>query len=206
MNLAHRPFKLLVTGRSGTGKTTYWSRYVTGARAQVKFIFDHQGEFQARFKSRAATTPAELAAAVPTGWCVYDPARMFPGRIPEAFGFFCAFAFEASRRIRGRKLFACDELQALIGTAAMPPELALVLETGRREELDAAMISQQPNLVHNRVRNQVTEVAAFAQTDQNAVGWLEAAGFQAHQVRALRPGECIVRNLGSGREVRARVF
>jgi hypothetical protein len=114
--------------------------------------------------------------------------------------------FKASTRLSGRKLFACDELQVLVGTAAISAELALVLETGRRGQLDALMISQQPNFIHNRIRNQITEVVTFRQMDQNAVGWLEQEGFRADQVRGRRPGAFIARNLQTGGQSTGSVF
>jgi hypothetical protein len=81
-----------------------------------------------------------------------------------------------------------------------------VLETGRRYGLDAAMISQQPNLIHNRARNQLTEVVTFAQTDANALQYLEQAGFDAETVRKLPLGAWLARNLNSGAQDRGAVF
>jgi hypothetical protein len=81
-----------------------------------------------------------------------------------------------------------------------------VLETGRRYGLDAAMISQQPNLIHNRIRNQLTEVVTFQQMDPTAVDWLETVGFDPEAVRALRPGQFLVRNLNSGAQTNGKVF
>jgi hypothetical protein len=35
---------------------------------------------------------------------------MFPGQAPEAFAFFCQWAFNASRRGPGKKVFLADEV------------------------------------------------------------------------------------------------
>ncbi len=131
---------------------------------------------------------------------------MYPGRTAEAFDFFCRWAFESSGRLPGRKLFACDELQVLVNTAALPAALALVLETGRRVGLDVALIAQQPNLVHNRIRNQMTAVVTFQQVDPRAVDWCAEVGFDPAAVRALRPGHYLARNLKTGGQSAGRVF
>lgn len=206
MQLGHVPTKVLIVGCSGSGKTLYWTRYLLGSRVRCRFIYDHQGELAARLRIEPARYPDQLAAAAARGWCVFDPAALFPGDTPGGFRFFCEFAYAASGRLPGRKIFACDELQVLVGTNQVPPELALVLETGRRVGLDFAGIAQQPNLIHNRVRNQATEVVAFRQVDPRAVDWCAAVGFDPEAIRALRPGEYLARNLQSGGTARGRVF
>lgn len=198
MQIDHRPYKLLVTGASGSGKTTYWTRFLLGTQARLKLVFDHEGEFSYRQRVPAASDPQSLADGAARGWCIFDPGRMFPGMLPEAFNFFSEFSFNAAVAMPGRKIFACDELQKLVGTSQVSRELALVLETGRRYGLDVAMISQQPNLIHNRIRNQLTEVVTFRQIDQVAVDWLESVGFEADSVRALGNGHFIALNLLTG--------
>lgn len=88
----------------------------------------------------------------------------------------------------------------------MSPELACVLETGRRYGLDWAGIAQQPNLIHNRIRNQATEVVAFQQMDPRAVDWCAAVGFDGDAIRALAPGQYLAKNLKTGGLVAGRVF
>ncbi len=68
------------------------------------------------------------------------------------------------------------------------------------------MISQAPNLIHNRVRNQLTEVVTFRQGDARAVEWLTDAGFGEELVRELRPGKFIARNLTTGGQTAGAVF
>jgi DNA helicase HerA-like ATPase len=204
--LAHKPNKLLVTGASGTGKTTYWLRYVLGAEARWKFVFDHEGEFTLRSRARPALSAPDLADSVRTGWTVFDPAVMFPGRMPEAWLFFCDWVFAASARLPGKKLIACDELQSYSDNQRAPIEMNTVLETGRRYGLDAAFVSQAPNLLHNRVGNQLTEIVTFRHVHPRPIEWLTGVGFHPDQVLALPPGSFIARNLNSGAESRGRVF
>lgn len=206
MDLAHKPYKLLITGASGSGKSTYWTRYITGTAARIKFVFDHEGEFAYRHKIKPAVTIEELAAGTGHGWAVYDPSVMFAGRLGEGFDFFCDFAFQVSSSLDGRKLFCCDELQKLVGTNQVSPELALVLETGRRYGLDVALITQQPNLVHNRIRNQLTEVVSFRQIDAAPIQWLEGAGFKGEELSALPNGRFVARNLLTGGQATGLLF
>lgn len=206
MQLTHHPTKILVTGRSGVGKSTYWTRYLLGGPHRFKFVFDHEGELAYRLRALAATSPEQLAAATADGWAIFDPAAMFPGRLAAGFGYFSELSFHLAARLPGQKLFACDELQKLVNTSQLDLGLALVLETGRRYGLDCLMVAQQPNLIHNRIRNQLTEVVSFQQMDDNALDYLRQAGFDPDALRALRPGQFIARNLQSGAATRGAVF
>jgi ABC-type dipeptide/oligopeptide/nickel transport system ATPase component len=207
MQLAHRPTKLLITGKSGSGKSTYFTRFVTSWPAAWRFIYDHEGEFAQRTGLPAAHTPREMLEHLSARrWVIFDPAAAFPGDVQRGFAFFSEWAFSVSQRLQGKKLFCCDELQKLTGTNQVGWELACVVETGRRYEIDTCFISQQPNLIHNRLRNCLSEVATFAQVDANAIQFLAEVGFNEESVRALRPGEYLCRNLNTGAEERGRVF
>lgn len=206
MNLAHEPSKVLVTGQSGSGKTTFWTRYVCNTAARVKFIYDHEGEFSHRAGIAPARTIEELGKAAGTPWCIFDPSTMFEGDAESGWEFFCDFAFSVSKRIRGRKLLATDELQKITDHHKLQKAFATVLETGRRYELDTAFIAQQPNLLHNRVRNQLTEVVSFLQLDHNAIGWLEGVGIAGETLPTLPPGSFLFRNLRTGESGSGRVF
>jgi hypothetical protein len=207
MQLTHRPTKLLITGRSGTGKSTYFTRFVLGSRYHFRFVFDHEGEFQQRTRYPAAVTQEDLVNHLDARrMVIFDPAAMFPGRTQEAFAFFCEWVFVVCEHLPGRKLFACDELQKLTGTAAVSWEFACILETGRRRGIDLAMISQAPNLIHNRVRNSLTECVTFVHNDANAVQFLLDVGFGEEDVRNLAPGAFICRDLVTQTKETGRVF
>lgn len=207
MVLSHRPTKLLITGKSGSGKSTYFTRFVLGWPAAWRFIYDHEGEFAQRTGLPAAHSPREMLEHLQRRrWVIYDPARDFPGDVIRGFDFFCEWCFTVSQRLPGKKLVGCDELQKLTGTNQVSWELACIVETGRRYEIDTAFISQQPNLIHNRLRNALTEVATFCQVDANALQFLVGVGFDEAEIRGLRPGEYSVRNLNTGAGERGRVF
>lgn len=201
MNFAHKSRKVLITGGSGTGKTTYFLALVQGWKAQ-QFIFDHEGEFSHRTKTRPCVRVNDFKGPV----ICFDPAWCFPGKTPEAFSFFCDFAFTYATKKKGKKVFCCDELQKLIGTSKdeIPPELCTILETGRRYELDFCAISQSPNLIHTRVRNQLTEIVCFRQIDERATRFVESLGIVSPQT--LKPGEFVRLDVNTGKQTKGKVF
>lgn len=202
----HRPEKILITGTSGSGKTTLWLKLMSLHRARYKFVFDHEGEVSFKLKCLPAMTPEQMHAQTAQGCCLYDPARMFPGRLLEAFDFFCDYVFTLSQRLPGVKLLSFDEGQKLNDPNSVSQFLSCCLDTGRRCGLDLFLISQAPNLMHNRVRNQLTKVITFRQADLRAVQFLSDVGFSPDLVRALPPGRWLSRDLNTGQESGGEVF
>jgi hypothetical protein len=204
--ISHKPTKILTTGNSGTGKSTFYTRYILNAIYDRKFIFDHEGEFQQRLDCGACYKLSELPA-----WTqefpvvVYDPSEEFSADLPLAFESFCKFVFEASKQLPGKKLMCCDELQKLIGVNTVSRPLAAILETGRRRGLDTIMVTQQANAVHNRVREQLTEIVTFKQLTDNAIEFLAQMGFSAEELRGLEPLHYVDRNLLTGKEYRGEI-
>lgn len=190
MNIAHKPTKLLVTGKSGSGKSTYWLKFIRNSGYAKYFIYDHELEFHLRTGIPAVQSITEEAIRE-NQFLVYDPAREWPGSAPDGFNYFSELVYRVCQQFPGKKLFACDELQKLLGTDTVSPEFSTLIETGRREEIDTAFVSQQPNLIHNRIRNQLTEVVTFAQVDRRAIQFLEDVGYQETEVRGLQELEFI---------------
>jgi hypothetical protein len=121
------------------------------------------------------------------GRIIYDPAADFPGALADGWDVFCAVAFEMARRGQSPLLLAADEIQQLGDALTISPEFAACLETGRRYGLDLALSGQQLNIIHNRIRNQATEIVAFAQGDERALKFLGDMGIDVERVRALPP-------------------
>lgn len=210
MNLKHRSKKLLITGKSGSGKSTYFTEYVLSVFNQPYSricCYDHQGEFAARTGIAPCFTPEQMAEAWQTGWVIFDPSVLFPGQVIEAWNFFCEWTFERALHSPAElKLLAVDELQIFSSTSDLSWEQSLVVETGRKYGLDFCGICQQMNLIHNRMRNQLTEIVTFAQTDPYILKDLEIRGFNPGIVQTLQPGDYIDRNLQTGSETSGNIL
>jgi hypothetical protein len=197
VQLDHKGTKILVTGASGMGKSTYWTRLLIGYPARTKFVFDHEQELQIRLRIQAVSDPAGLAQAAAAGWCVFDPERMFGGDLQRAFDFFASFAFEASSRLPGVKLFAVDEVQEFVGNHTISQPLNNILKRGRRRGLDSSFATHAPNEIHNAMRQQLTEVVSFAHADPLPLEWLRGYGFDSAELRALPPLHFVCRRRGA---------
>ena len=200
-NFDHPSCKVLITGTSGTGKTTLFEKLVRKEKARLKFVYDHQGEFSHRFDIPAITDPEEMLEKTSKGgWVVFDPIKSFPGKSQAGFDFFCEYVFSIAPTVPGRKLFCCDELQKLTDTSTEPEKFLVLCETGRRFEIDIFCIGQAPNRIHNAIRNQLTEIYTFRQSDKNALNYLTDNGFDPEKIRNLtaEKHEWIGRNLDSG--------
>lgn len=206
MNLLHKPSKILITGASGTGKTTLFCELLSASKADFKFVFDHEGELSLRLNRSPCLTIDQISKAARTGWVIFDPSELFPGCLLQAWDFFCELVFRLSRKLRGTKLLAVDELQKLVSNHAggIKPSFAKVLETGRRYSLDVLAVAQQPNLLHNRIRAQLTQIICFNLPDATASAWVTDAGLP--DPRNLKAGEYYAKNLRTGRLIQDRVF
>lgn len=211
MNLNHRSTKILVTGQSGSGKSTYFVRFISNAALGIYdkiFIFDHVGEISPRMGIPSVGSEEELIQSFERDKIIiFDPSVLFPGETDIAWDFFCEWCFERSSNNMGySKLLAVDELQMFANTQRLSWEQCLVVETGRKFELDFLAISQQMNLIHNRLRNQLTEIVSFRQTDALVLDALEERGFDPNVLRSLAIGEYYIINFSSGAQVRGKLF
>lgn len=219
MLLNHRPTKILITGKSSSGKSTYWTRYILNSfrvRYGQIFIFDHEGEFAFRNGIQPCYNSDDLERAYPGGLLCFDPVEQFPGQTFEAFDWFCGFVFELRRWIiRNAEqpeaepiaLFACDELQKLTDVYSLAQSFATLLETGRRYGIDTLFIGQQINLIHNRIRNQATECVTFNHVDPMILAAMQDWGFNPDEVAALEfPGEYLLKSFVGGNDVRGHLF
>lgn len=208
MLLAHSPTKLLITGNSGSGKSTFATAYVLGSPQGKVFVFDHEGEFSFRLgvpPEAVARDTDELLKALDGRWIIFDPSRLYPGDTAAAFEFFGEWVFQVCEHLSGTKLFFSDEIQTFVDNHDAPWALRALLETGRRRGIDTALVTQQPNVIHNTTRNQLTEIVAFSQVDANAVKFLEDVGFDGDELRSLAPGQFVARGLRTRVEQRGAV-
>lgn len=194
MNLAdisHRAACYGCAGRRGSGKTSRLVSYVIEARAGFVFAFDPTGQLSQKFRVPAIRRREQIENGILSGWCFYTPDD---GSEAE-FEWFASVAFAASEFLEGRKIFVVDEIQTWVNTYALPPAFRVIVDKGRWHRLDLAFTCQTFNTLHNGLRNQLTEVAAFAHTDETATRTLLDMGFGWPELRDLRRGEYLTRTL-----------
>ncbi|MGB7767420.1 MAG: hypothetical protein WBN22_01005 [Verrucomicrobiia bacterium] len=158
------PSITVIFGRSGSCKTTFAFAYLLNVQGVAcRFIFDDRGQAAARLKLRPCGTPEECYADLATRWVCFNPHARYRGeQLPEAFRWFCNFAFEASRSGRGRKILLVDEIwQWSNSRRPVPPELENVIRTGRTEGLELLTATHSPREYHELIRSQATEFVAF---------------------------------------------
>lgn len=188
MNFDHRAFCVLVTGKKGSGKTTYWLDRLLKHRAAWRFVFDPCREAARKLGWRVQIDRPSLNEAVTHRWPVcFDSSALFPGDRREGFAFFTRYVMTICKEIRGVKLLACDELQAVhrTGPEGMPPGFKEIMDEGRRQEIDCLFAAQRINEVNDDVRGHLTQIVTFKHTDPLPLRWLADRGFDPEQVAAL---------------------
>lgn len=211
MLIHHRPIKTLITGKSGSGKTTYFQRVLEngfGSYWKTVFLYDWQGEIAERLGIESVDSIEDLSAQLPTGLVVFDPAKEFPADHGQGFRFFSRWAFEVCRDTNEAeypRLLACDEVQLLEDNDDLSMEFQTDLQTGRRVGLDLLLVSQQINELHNRARSQMTERITFQHEDDYVLKILEKWGFNRDEVSSLAVGEFLYSN-DRGERSRGNLF
>ena len=191
LDLKHKAVHILVTGRSGTGKTTFVQQEIEKTGHSKVFIFDPESEFGQRLGDKATIvySPQDMADSD-------DPALPKNKRIvifdasgsadwQESFCVFCLFCYGFALEYPARILMVVDELQEYVDSDHYPREFADCIRRGRRYQLDMIYISSQPNLLHNSIRAQTTDSVAFAQADGVAIKFNKDLGFDAEAVADL---------------------
>lgn len=209
MLLHHRPTKTVITGKSGSGKTTYFQRLIENGFASywpTVLIYDWQGEMSLRLNRPSVIRSEDFPAELRNGILIYDPNIEFEGNLETGLNFFAKWCFETCKCEDAPpypRLFCCDEIQLLLDNDNMPPEIQTILQTGRRWGLDMAIVSQQINELHNRFRSQSTERVTFQHEDTYVLSVMNKWGFDPEQVKVLDVGQYLYNNdrgeTGSGK-------
>jgi len=205
MNLENKRSVTIVAGLSGTGKSTFALRYLVNAPLAVRFCFDVEGEFAQRLKLPPASEPYELQLHACRGWVLFDPHKLFEGHVEEAFEFFCEWAYRFSGLIPGKKVLVVDEVWKYCTPAAIPEELALVTQSGRKWGLALLVNTQLPNKLNGAILNEVSEFVCFRLQQDKALEKVAEYGFDAEELKALPDLQFVARNLDSGGELRGRI-
>jgi hypothetical protein len=211
MQVHHKPTKIIVTGQSGSGKTTYVIRFIRNSSDyQHVIIFDHKLEFCEREKIEPCFDRDSLVERIVAGdkLVSYSPLEDFPGNSIAGFSWFCEWCYEIARAIESRRiLFVCDEFNRFTDNNSVGWEFTQAIEDGRLWGLDFIGTAHGGNQVHNRIRSQFTEVVAFHTEDKTPLEFLEEQGFDCDEVRSLAiPGEFITKDCVKTKFVRGKLF
>lgn len=190
-NIAHVAACYGSAGRKGSGKTSRMVRYIGQRRFDYVFSFDPTGQLAQKLSLDTVQRREAVLAAISTGFCCYQPQSDDGGE----FNWFCDVVFTACEWLEGVKVLAVDEIQTWVDQYTMPPAFRTIADKGRWYRLDLAFTCQSFNTIHNGLRNQLTEVAAFAHSDATATRSLLDMGFGANELRDLRRGEYLTRTL-----------
>ncbi len=185
---------------TGSGKSTFGYRHLINTPAACRFIFDDLGRAAVRLRLRPCATASELEASLPTRWSIFNPHRMFPGDTKTAFRYFCEWVYNASRRGPGKKLFLVDEVWQWQDNMSIPKELALVVQTGREENIELVCATQLPHKVNAAITGQSTELVCFRLGEPLALARVRELGGDPDAVESLPMGSFISYNRLAGPE------
>jgi hypothetical protein len=200
------PANTVIVGMTGSGKTTFALRYLLNAPAACRFIFDDLGRAATRLRIRPAYTALEVENALATRWVVFNPHRMFPGDTKSAFRWFCQWVYDVSRRGQGKKLLLVDEVWQHQDNMQLPRELALVVQTGREENIELVCATQLPHKINASITGQSTELVCFRVDERLALQCVRDLKADADAVQALPLGQFISYNRLSGGKLAGKVF
>ena len=208
MNPLARLSCTLVSGRSGSGKSTFARRYVRNVRGvAVRLIWDDSGEYSRAFRIPLANSVQDLERDVPTGWVCFDPSTLFPGHPAAGFAFFCDWSMSVAGRGAGRKILLVDEVWRFCSPSWIPPELAACVQTGRKWELESLFATQRPQRINESILGEVTEAVAFHLIGSNAVQKLvDNYEFDAGEIGRLPAGHWVSRSMVTGGVMRGRLW
>jgi hypothetical protein len=203
---------IVVAGRSGSGKSTVANIFLLNEPLTCRFIFDPEGEFAERLGHRACQTLDELAAAIATGWVIFNPTFLFPGSdvaqtetSQRAFESFCGWVWRNAVNIPGRKILLADEIWKFCKPNFIPVCLRAIVQNGRKRGIGLLATTQTPNFMHETIIREATEFIGFRLEGRNLLKFLEdnMNNFPVSELPTLlfeerRRARCIAQNRLSG--------
>lgn len=195
-------------GVSRSGKSTFALRYMVNAPLAYRFIFDAETgpqSYAQRLRCDSAASAYELHQALFSGWILYSPHEMFPGRLGEAFNRFCEWVFDKSKALPGKKLLLVDEAWRYITPTRYPEELAACVQSGAAYGLACMFNTQLPHKLHEGIQNGCSEVVCFQLHGEKSLIWAESRGFDRAEIEALPQLAFVARNVDSRGELRGRI-
>ncbi|MEI6786571.1 MAG: hypothetical protein WCH98_21080 [Verrucomicrobiota bacterium] len=116
---------------------------------------------------------------------------MFPGDAAAAFAFFCQWAFDASRRGPGKKVFLANEVWRWCSPGAIPRDLA---QLAQAENLELMTVTQLPHRVNASITGQATELVCFRTDERLTLDRVEELGTGRTIVQELPLGSFVALN------------
>lgn len=212
LQFANENLVIVVSGCSGSGKSTVANLILINCDFSVRFVFDPSGEYAARFQRRPCQTAAELNASIATGWVIFDPTLIFPGSdiagteaSQLAFEKFCEFAWLKSRDLPAQKILLADEIWKFCSPNKMPIPLMAIVQNGRKNGLGLLATTQKPNRMNETIIGESTEFISFRLEGRNLLKSVEEnmETFPARELPALllvdkQRAHCLAQNRRSG--------
>lgn len=216
MNYLRKATHVFDCGKSGMGKTSWAIRYINGCSCDRIFIYDHQNEFAQRLEippDKVAYTPDDFLRLAETQRVVcFDFTKNYPGYKREMFDNFSEMVFEVCKfglTPKGKQaLFVCDELQQFVTGNSIeqaPESFRMIMETGRRYNLDTLMLSRAPNRVNVAIREEFTELILFKLNDETSLKFAKEVGADIEAVKKLAPHHYLYYNIITGRDGSAKL-
>lgn len=202
MELPKKRAITVVAGLSGSGKSTFTLRYLVNAPLSVRFIFDPDDEYSERLQLPQAHDAYGLDLQLCQGWVLFNPHTIFPGRLDDAFAFFCDWSYEVSDRLPGRKVLVVDEAWKYVTGRRHPSELEKCVRGGRHALMDCMFNTQTPGQLHETIRNECTELVCFSLQEDKTLEWPTSKGFDPEELKALPDLHFVARHLRTRSELR----
>lgn len=201
LQLKNKKSVWVVTGSSGTGKSSYAVLVLGNGNFTCRFIFDpRDDEMSLRFRRRSCHVPAELNAAISTGWVIFNPHTMFPGDPQKGLEKFAEWAWVKSGAMPGQKVFYCDEVWKYCSPHFIPKPLAVMLMDGRKSGIGTLLTTHSPHRMNAVIIGEATELISFQLRGELKLDYLRknCDEFPVDKLKDLPSLHYIAMNLDSG--------
>ena len=176
----------------------------------ARFVFDWNDRFTydwtgAKLPLRSCYSIAELNAALPTRWGIYNPCREFPGSLVdrkigrEALIHWARWVRQVCKGGPGQKLVCIAELWNFCNDESIPAELAMLAQDGRSDNIRFVFDTQRPELLNPSIVGAAYEVVCFRHHEVNALKAIgKMLGHDPNQVKNLPKGAFVSRTIDGG--------